>query len=134
MTDLKRDQAVWMLYQGYWRCVYFKWLSGTNHFFSVGRKMQATLSAERSACHTSARAGLNAALAPKDTRNQIRYLLEQLLLSSRGWSCFPQNLLACRLRMLGSSQDTISRVLSGKTPVPEALAEVMEMAGLHLAA
>ncbi|WP_408602059.1 hypothetical protein [Pseudomonas sp. PLMAX] len=127
MTDIQRDQAVWMLYQGYWRCVYFKWLSGTTHFFSVGRKMQATLSAERSACYTSARAGLNAALAPKDTRNQIRYILEQLVLSSRDCSCFPQNLLACRLRMLGGSQDTVSRVLSGTTPVPEAMAEVMEL-------
>lgn len=124
MTDLKRDQAVWMLYQGYWRRVYFKWLSGTTHFFSVGRKMQATLSAERDACHLSARAALKTALAPRDTRSQMRYLLEQLILSRQGFSCFPQNLLACRLRMLGASQETIARVISGSAPVPEALGEI----------
>lgn len=127
MTDLKRNQAVWMLYQGYWRCFYFKWLSGSTHFFSVARHLPATVSTGRDVCHLSAREGLKAALAQKNTNTQIRYLFEQLILSSRSCSCFPQNLLASRLRTHGASQELVHRVLSGVTLVPEAMTEVIKL-------
>lgn len=118
MIDLKRDQAVWIFYQGYWRRVFFKWVSGHTCFFACDRKNQANLSAPREQCYTSARAALTAALSRLDPRSQIRFLADQVRASVRSTSPFPQNQLVCMLRSMGAQegvvQDLLEQQLTGE--------------------
>ncbi|WP_338923933.1 hypothetical protein V0M98_37605 (plasmid) [Pseudomonas silesiensis] len=114
MIDLKREQAVWLFHQGYWRLVFFKWVSGQTCFFGNNSKYPATLSAHRNECYTSARAALNAALSKLDPRNQIRFVANQICKSLQVASPFPQNLLICRLRSMGAQEGLVKDVLEGQ--------------------
>jgi hypothetical protein len=111
VIDLKRDQPVWLFHQGYWRLVFFKWVSGQTCFFSCTRKYPATLSVHRDECFTTARAALNAALARLDPRSQIRFVADQIRTSIRMASAFPQHLLICRLRSMGAQEKLVNAIL-----------------------
>jgi hypothetical protein len=114
VIDLKRDQPVWLFHQGYWRLVFFKWVSGKTCFFSCTRKYPATLSVHRDECYITARAALNAALSKLDPRSQIRFVADQIRTSIRMDSAFPQQLLISRLRSMGAQETLVNEVLAQK--------------------